>query len=109
MFAQLPPLPLQSCHRYAYEVGSSIQVPVDVVNVLPATGLPVIVGAPMFTGGSVGTGSAGGVGFGAAGAAGLPEVVVAGGFVEGSPGFVGAKVPKVSGGPLALAVAWPVA
>jgi hypothetical protein len=71
-----------------------------VVNVVPATGLPVIVGAPVLTGGSVGTDSAGGA---ESGAAGLGEFVVAG--VVPDVGFAGEKTPNVSVGPFVLVAA----
>jgi hypothetical protein len=43
----------QSCHWYAYELGLSSHDPFEVVNVFPACAVPLITGAPVFTGGNV--------------------------------------------------------
>jgi hypothetical protein len=63
----------------------------------------------MFTGGSVACGSAGEVGLVEAGAPEVAGVVVTVVFVVGAVGFAGARVPKVSVGPLAVVATAPVA
>jgi hypothetical protein len=45
----------QSCHWYAYEVGLPVHEPALAASVLPSCGVPLIVGALVFRGGSVGS------------------------------------------------------
>ena len=55
--------PLQSCHWYANEPGSSSHAPFEVLSVWPSTAVPLTDGASAFVGGSSGgTGGSGVVG-----------------------------------------------
>src|SRR5947209_2167607 len=50
MLWQLLPVPSQSCHWYAYEVGDPFQLPFDAVSVCPSVVVPEIVGGAVLVG-----------------------------------------------------------